>query len=251
MCREYSLLISAQFDGHASADEQARLQQHLGECSACRRYAAELRCLRNDLRRLELTPPPSEMSSDIVAALQYEARLQAKLARQRADRLDMWRMRIFSQSVGTVVSVTLFFFLMLEIVRPIQRAFAIQRAFEIAKVAAGEAGYLDNYDEARKLADLLLPPLPNNPRPVFIPQSVLLGLSNSFSEGDVLVVTVDVWQDGRGLVKKVIDPPQDPSLIPRLSNALYVKASFHPAARRGRFIRSDAVLMLSKVNVTG
>src|SRR5437867_9360940 len=96
-CRESALLISVRLDGYASADEQSRLRAHLGACPACRRHAAELRCLRSDLRRLEHEPAPAEMSEDIVAALQYEARLAARFARQRADRLDMWRMRIFSQ----------------------------------------------------------------------------------------------------------------------------------------------------------
>src|SRR5437588_11821032 len=110
-CRDSSLLISSQLDGRLDAREQWQLEAHLNECPACHSQAAELRCLSENLRSLLPQAPSTEMATEIIAALRQEARLQNRAARQRAERLDVWRMRLFSQSVGTVVSLVLFMFL--------------------------------------------------------------------------------------------------------------------------------------------
>ena len=78
-------------------------------------YAAELRCLRAELRAWKPVAPSAESSAEIVAALQREARLQARTERRRADQLAVWRMRLFSQSVGTVVSLMLPYVIFLSI----------------------------------------------------------------------------------------------------------------------------------------
>jgi hypothetical protein len=244
-CRDISKLVSAQLDGRLRAPEEARLEAHLSECAICRVRATELRCLREDLQLLDRRVPSLEISAGVMAALQHEARLQARAARSRKDRLDVWRMRLFSQGVGAVVSLALFAMLTSVILKPIYRTVAL------AQVVAEEAGYTETADEIRQLRWALMPPLPNNPRPVFDPSGALLFFSKSFSGDDEVIVAVKIGADGRASVQQVVEPPRDPAVLTRLSTALYQQASFQPAARRGRFISSDAVLMFSKVNIPG
>jgi hypothetical protein len=243
-CQEFSLLVSAQLDGRTGAQEELQLQAHLKGCAACRHQAAELDCLRENLRRLQRPQPSVGMTSEILEALQLEARLQARAARQRADLIDLWRMRIFSQSVGAVVSFALFFLLSSVILKP------IYRAFELGKAVATTAGVIEDSDEVKQLTLLLMPP-PPSPRPIFNPSGALLGFSESLSEEDEFIAAVIVDQHGHASIKEVVDPPRDPAVITRLSDALFRQISFQPATRRGRFVRSDAVLMFSKVNVPG
>ena len=245
-CREFSLLISARLDGRASAGQAERLARHLDVCAACRQRAAELRCLRDELRTLDRRAPSPELAAGIVAALQREARQQARAARQQADLIDVWRMRIFSQGVGTVVSLALFFLLVSVVLKPFYRAVANAQATTDEVTIS----YVDNTEQVRQLKLVLMPPTPNNPRPIFDPGGALIGFSQDFSE-DEFIVAVTVDKDGRASVKRVVEPPRDPAVIPRLSNALIQQASFQPASRRGRFISSDAVLMFSKMNIPG
>lgn len=245
-CRDSALLISAQLDGRVEAHEEWQLEAHLSECLACSGQASELRCLSENLRSLGHQRPSTEMTAEIIAALRQQARLQNRAARRRADLLDVWRMRIFSQSIGTVVSLVLFMFLVTVILKPLYRTAAL------AGVVAEAAGYTDTSEEVRKLRRVLIPPQPNNPRPVFDPSGALLGFSKSFSDNDefvVIMVKVDV--DGRASLKKVVEPPHDPAVLTGLSNALIQEVSFQPAGRRGRFVKSNAVLMFSKVNIPG
>lgn len=243
-CRDSSLLISAQLDGRVEAHEGWQLEAHLSECPACSGQAAELRCLSENLRSLGQELPSTEMTAEIVAALRQEARFQNRAARRRADLLDIWRMRIFSQSIGTVVSLVLFMFLVSVIIKPLYRTAAL------ASVVAEAAGYPDNSEEIRKFRQALIPP---GPQPVFDPdpKGALLGFSKNFSGNDEFIVMVMVSEDGRASLNKVVEPPRDPAVLTGLSNALFQEVSFQPAGRRGRFVKSSAVLMFSKVNIPG
>ena len=68
-CREFSLLYSAQVDGHATEREQMDVQRHLRECAGCRRRAAELRSLRSGLLALETPRPKGNLTTQLQAAL--------------------------------------------------------------------------------------------------------------------------------------------------------------------------------------
>ena len=248
-CRDSALLISSELDGCLDAREQWEFDAHLNECPDCHRHAAELRCLSENLRSLGDPAPSTQMTAEIVATLRREARLQNRAARQRAEQLDVWRMRIFSQSVGTVVSLVMFMFLVTVILKPLYSPRISPRILvSMVDVATGNS---DNSEEMRKLRRVLIPPQPNNPRPIFDPSGALLGFSKSFSDEDEFVVMVKVDVDGRGSLKKVIEPPRDPAVLNGLSNALFQEVSFQPAGRRGRFVKSSVVLMFSKVNIPG
>jgi hypothetical protein len=247
-CQDSVLLISARLDGCASVQQQQQLATHLEACPECRLKAAELNCLRKDLGTLKGHLTSVEMTDGIIASLRQEARLQARAARQRADLLDVWRMRIFSQSIGTVVSLVLFMFLVSVILKPIYSSRIFAGVVEAADYTSSQTDYTAGNEELRKLRMALVPP---GPKPVFDPSGALLGFSKSFSEDYELIVMVKVDADGRASVKKVVEPPPDPSAVTNLSNVLFQQVSFLPAARRGRFVSSDAVLMFSKVNIPG
>jgi hypothetical protein len=251
-CREASVLISAQLDGMASASERARLAAHLAGCAACRQASGELRRQRDELRLIgferEFDRAEGEraaaLAEDTLVALQIEARRQRQMARRRADRVAALRMWLFSQSVGMAVSVVLLFLLISAVLKPAHRAFALINTAAQTVVAA------DDSEEIAQLKDLLLPPEPG-PKPVFDPRGALLGFSRDIEGEEEFVVVAWVGADGRAAVKQVIEYPHNPAVIRELHHALYQQASFKPAYRRGRFITSNAVLMFSKVTISG
>src|SRR5262249_43003831 len=141
ICRDFPLLYSAQLDGHAAEYDQIALQRHLRECAMCRRSAAEMRSLRANLRALA-APTDPELTRLIQKRLRQEAAQKAEaLAQVRstqirgrlagagiswvglrkfwfnsfANWMDGRRAKIFSQSVGAVVSMLLFSFVVTEV----------------------------------------------------------------------------------------------------------------------------------------
>lgn len=240
-CQEVSQLISVHLDGRLSARERHLLDEHLSHCPACNEAAEEMAGLRHELRLLKTAQLPPDMTDDIMLAFQVEARVQARAIRLREARLDALRVWLFSHSIGAVVSVILVLFLVTAIMRPLHRTMTIARA--MAETAA-----LPDPDEFNQLSTLLLPPPPS--RPNFSPSGVLLGFSEDSPEGEFIVaVTVD--QNGRAQVNEIVEPPDDPAMIVRLSDVLIRQASFTPARREGRYITAPAVLMFSKVNIQG
>src|SRR5262245_12146891 len=165
-CRELQILISAKLDGYASEREAAAVEEHLLSCADCRKLAKQMRCVRAEMRTWRHLPVSDELAAGTLLALRKEARQQARRASIRADRLAIWRVRLLSQSVGTVVSVVLFVMLASAVFRPAYRALAIASA--VVQVAAGE----DEVDTTRQLTLLLDPP---PPPPVFSPSGALLG----------------------------------------------------------------------------
>lgn len=243
-CRNFPQSYSAYLDGLASAAEETALAAHLGTCAVCRRTAAEMRCLRLEVAALDRRRPSAQLEADIVAALHLEARKQSIEKRRRADLLDMWRLRLFSQSVGTVVSLTLFIAMTASVFRPAYRALKLARAAAMMEIESEVSQTMT--DEVRfKILLLDLPP----PPPIFNPSGAVLGFTESLPEEEIFIATVKVQKDGRASVQSVVEPASDPTAVDRLSNALYRQASFQPARQQPR--SSDAVLMFSKINISG
>jgi hypothetical protein len=244
MCRNFSLNYSAFLDGRSSSDEQSALAEHLRSCADCRRMAAELKCVRSELRILGRQEPPADLSADILIALQREARRKALAARRHSDLVDLWRLRLFSQSIGTVVSVSLFIFLTTSVFRPAYRALRNART-AVMVVDDSQEFPLPVPNDVLYRRLLLETPAP----PIFNPSGAVLGFTESLSEEGIVIATVKVQNDGRASVKEAVGPPNDPKAVDRLSNALYRQASFQPARRKPR--NPDAVLMFSKINISG
>ena len=242
ICRDFPVRYSALLDGDAGADEQAILETHTRTCLACRRAAGEMRSLCAELGALSRPQPGTDLSSQVIAALSREARLRAQAAGKRADKIDLWRVRLFSQSVGTVVSLSLVLVVTFGVLRPAYRALAA--AFPVIETTVEE--YVVPGEVRFRV--LLLEPPP--PPPVFNPSGALLGFSESLSEDDILIATVKVRKDGRASLKALAETPRDPSALDRLSNALFRQANFQPS-RHKQNSSPDAVLMFSKINISG
>ena len=241
MCRGFSSSYSALLDGHLSEQDQAALTSHLRSCLDCRRIAREMQGLRDDLDQLLRPQAPAGHSSQIMAAIHREARQKTLSQRRRAELIDLWRVRLFSQSIGAIISVSLLLVMTAAVFRPAYRALAFARAVVQTTVDDDISS-----DEVR-LRILLLEPSP--PPPVFNPSGALLGFSESLAEEEILIATVKVRKDGRASVQALTEPPRDPSALGRLSNALFQQSNFHPVRRQSK--RPDAVLMFSKINISG
>lgn len=249
ICKEFPLLMSAQVDGYATEREQVKLQQHLRACADCRRYAADLRCVRADLQMLE-TPAPAltgpDLTAQIQAALQRETRLYGSPARRRQDLIDLWTMRLFSQGVGTVVSLVLFVFAISAVFRP---AYRTLKLFQAATEVAIEESSDDPAIRFRVL--IALPP----PPPAFNPNHALLELGQNLPEGSLIATFKVNGKDGRATLDQVVEQASDPAatsnpqLISKLSTVFYQQASFYPL-RRNEFTSKDAVIVFGKVNIS-
>lgn len=246
-CRNYSLLISAQVDGHIRPSERALLNHHLNECEACRQYASELHQQTEQLRLLHATAltekQAQEMQAATLWAMQIEARRQLLETRWREERKANWRIRLFSRSFAAAASLLLLLMLINSILRPAHRAFAFFRA------AAQVVQPSNSDEEIAQLKDLLLPPAPS-PRPILDPHGTLIGFTKEVNEEQFTVIAW-VGTDGRASVKYVIEPPNDPEVIHKLAHALNKQPNFRPAYIRGKYMPADAILMFSRVTISG
>lgn len=251
ICREFPLLYSAQLDGHADEREQMVLQRHLRECPACRRQAAEMRSLGADLRALEMPQPPlmagrakMDLTSQIQAALRVEARAYERVKRTRADLLDVWRTRLYSQGIGTLVSVAMFVITLAGVMQPAYRTLALAQTVRI--VILGEEPTLDESmaNNIRFKVLIFQPP----PPPVFTPTGDLLKLSESLSEDDEIIATLKVGRDGRASINEITGTPLDQNVKNKFSSAMTQQASFQRTPR-AQAASAEAVVILSKVNI--
>lgn len=245
-CRTYSLLISAQLDGYIRPAERALLNHHLNECEACRQYASDLHQQTNQLRAMATALPAQqaqEMQAATLWAMQIEARRQLLENRRREEYRANWRIRLFSRSFAAVASCLLLLMLINSILRPAHRAFAFFQA------AAQTALPNNDDEEMAQLRDLLLPLAPS-PRPILDPHGTLIGFTKEVTEEQFAVVAL-VGADGRASVKRVIEAPSDPEVIHRLSHVLNEQANFRPAYIRGKYTPADAILMFSRVTISG
>jgi hypothetical protein len=252
ICRDFPLLYSAQLDGHADEREQAALQRHLRECPDCRRGAAEMRCLRADLRALETPQPPPmagrakmDLTSQIQAALRVEARAYERIRRSRADLIEVWRTRLFSQGIGALISVAMFLMTLAGVMQPAYRTLALAQTVKDV-MGLGDEPVLEEAiaTDIRFKVLIFQPP----PPPVFAPTGELLKLSESLSEDDEIIATVKVHRDGRASINEIVGTPLDPTLKNRFSTAMTQQASFQPTSR-AQATSAEAVVILSKVNI--
>ena len=199
-----------------------------------------MRSLQSDLRALEAPETSPSMTVQIHAALRSESKQHALVARRRADLVDLWTTRLFSQSIGAVISVALVMLVAIGVHNPAYRALALAQA-------ATEVIFEYPSNDEIRLKVLLLQPAPP---PVFNPSGDLLCFGASLSEDVEMMATVKVGRDGRATVNKVIFSPGDPTIMNRFSNVIREQVSFVPP-RRNRYTSAEAVVIFSKVNISG
>src|SRR5262245_11740832 len=274
ICRDFPLLYSAQLDGHAAEHDQIALQRHLRECAICRRSAAEMRSLRADLRALAAPPPDPELTGQIQKRLRLEAAERAEalaLARfpQKAGQIaragmnwaefrKFWfnsfanwmegrRAKIFSQSVGAIVSLLLFFIVVTEVFAKAR----IQASRTLALAAlATQSIFEDPNDEALRhqaiLKTYLFPTPP--PPPLLYSNGELQGVVASLREEDVIYIA-EISKDGASTII-FVQPPNDPSVQAKLSAAMAQAGTFLNDASRNRNTSKVAVVYLSSITTT-
>jgi hypothetical protein len=275
ICRDFPLLYSAQLDGHAAEHDQIALQQHLRECAICRRSAAEMRGLRANLRALAAPLPAPELTGQIQKRLRQEA---AARARRRAARvpgggiswgdvrrfwfnsfanwLDERRAKIFSQGIGAIVSLPLFFIVVPAVFKGthvVTEAFRQDHLSLIQPILspppAPPAIFQYRNDEALRYeaqlkAALIYPP----PPPALNPNPAFQGVAASLSEGDVIAVA-EVRRDGGAANVTYPVPPNDPSVQEKLSTAMSQRGIFQ-GVKPNQNISPVAVVYLSSITTT-
>lgn len=249
LCQEFPLLYSAQVDGQADEREQVALQTHLRKCSDCRRRAAELRSLRSELQALgTLKAPLSKSKMDLTTQIQNALRVEAKsyerVKRSRADLIEIWRTRLFSQGIGAVVSVVMLLFTMSGVMQPAFRTLALAQAVRDVLTGNEETMSDEMSDGILFRMAIYQPP----PPPVFTPSGELLNLGASLSEDDEIIVTLKVGKDGRASINETVASPDDPAMMTRFSSAIAQRASFQPTLRQ-QTTSPEAVVILSKVDI--
>jgi hypothetical protein len=180
----------------------------------------------------------------IRAALQREARLQASYARERADWVDLWRTRLYSQGIGAVVSVALILVVGTGVFRSALRAFSLLQT-TTSVIWEDPISEESRYQSLLK-ARLLQPPLP----PAFSPSGELLNVGASLPEDYIIQLTVKVHKDGRASINQIDIPAHDPSVMIRFSNVITERASFEPI-RRNQNTSNEAVVIFGKMNISG
>jgi len=260
ICRDFPLLYSAQLDGHATEHDQFALQRHLRECAVCRRSAAEMRSLRANLRALVAPLPAPELTGQIQNRLRQEAVSRALVQAAQvpgfkiswddirrfwfnsfANWLNERRAKIFSQGVGAIVSLPLFFIVVTEVLKQAHRTLgptapASQIMFEI-----------ENDEAVRYQAQLKAALFPSPPPPALNPTYEFVGVAARLSEGDV-IFTAEVGKDGGADNVTYVVPPNDPSVQAKLSTAMFKRGIFY---KPNENISPIAVVYLSSITTTG
>jgi hypothetical protein len=261
ICRDFSSLYSAQLDGHAAEQDQIALQRHLRECAICRRSAAEMRSLRADIRALAAPLPPRELTGQIQKRLRQEAAMRARIRPAQAasagirwedirrfwfttfvNWLDGRRAKIFSQSVGAVVSSLLFFVVVMEV-------FQAHRTLGAA-TSGTQVIFEDPNAEALRYQGLLKAALfPSPPPPVLNPTYEFVGAVSNLREGDV-ILTAEIREDGGAANVTYVVPPNDPSIQEKLSTAMAQRGIFQ-GVQPNHNTSPIAVVYLSSITTTG
>jgi hypothetical protein len=259
ICRDFPLLYSAQLDGHAVEHDQIALQRHLRVCAVCRRAAAEMRSLRADLR--VLAPPllSPEMTGQIQKRLRQEATARARFRSTQvpgggiswadirrfwfnsfANWLQGYRAILFSQGVGAIISLLLFFVVVTEVFEQAYRTLAPDKS-------ATQTIFEDPGAEVLRSQGLFKAALfPSPPPPVLNPTYEFVGVAASLPED--VILTAEVRKDG-GASKVIYHvPPNDPSIQEKLSTAMSQRGIFY---KPNQNVSPVAVVYLSSITTTG
>lgn len=226
-----------------------------------------MRSLRADLRALAAPQSPPELTRQIQRRLRQEA---AQIAQARAAGAQGWvarfagngvsrvelhnfwfntfanwldghKAKIFSQTVGAIVSLCLFFVVVTEVFKQAHRTFALA-------TLATRTIFEDPNDEAlRYQAALKAALLYTPPPPALNPNDEFQGAVASLREEDV-ILTAEVRKDGAATVMYVV-PPNDPLVRAKLSTAMAQRGIFQ-GAKRNQNISTDAVVYLSSMTIT-
>lgn len=259
ICRDFPLLYSAQLDGQSLEQDRIALQRHLRECLTCYRSAADMRRLRADLRALPAPLSSADLTGQIQMRLRQEAEGQrapsAVVSRGKlrwgwgdfrrfwfnsfANWMDGPRVKIFSRTVGALVSLPIFFFVVI-----CNQAHPATRSSPLAT----QSVYEDQDDKITRYQALFKAALfPTPPPPSFNPTYEFVDAAADLHEEDV-ILTAEVRKDGGAANVVYLLPPNEPSIQEKLSTAMAQRGIF---AKPNQNISPIAVVYLSSMTTTG
>ena len=123
--------------------------------------------LKDDMRHLRGDHRDQFVGLHGFGHVRVEARAHERVVRSRADLIESWRTRLFSQSIGALVSVAMFVVTLAGVMQPAYRTLALASA--VRDVILGDDAVLEEQiasDTRLKLKVLLLQP---PPPPIFTP----------------------------------------------------------------------------------
>jgi hypothetical protein len=231
-----------------------------------------MRSLRANLRALAAPLPAPELAGQIQNRLRQEAVARARGRAAQipgvgiswadirrfwfnsfANWLDERKAKIFSQGVGAIVSLPLFFFVVTEVFKQAQ---VVTEAFKQDHLALAQPTpppppvFRDPNDAALRYEALVKTALIYPPPPPYLnPNPAFQGVAASLSEGDV-IFTAEVGKDGGAARVTYVVPPNDPSAQEKLSTAMSQRGIFQ-GVKPNQNISSIAVVYLSSMTTTG
>jgi len=166
-----------------------------------------------------------------------------------ANWLDGFRAKIFSQSIGAIISLLLFFVVITEVFKQSYRA--SYRVLDLATFATRTIFEDPNdealrYQAALKAALVYTPPPPSLLNPIGEFRGAVAAVA-SLREEDV-VLTAEIRKDGAAKVMYVV-PPNDPSVQQKLSTAMAQRGTFQ-GIKLNQNNSTDVVVYLSSITIT-
>lgn len=221
-CTEAKQLLSPYLDGAVSGLEMQALQEHMENCSACRREYLLLRQTQQLLMSAGRPRPPADLGLKLRLAISREA---AELRRPRFEGL---RVRLENTLNAVMVPATA----------------GLMCALLIFGIVMGILGLPGQLQANNNDVPLMLNTGPELQQSAF-------GTSLSSINADSLVIEAYVDANGRVEDYKILSDPGDAQKwMPQVKRML-IFTTFRPAMSMGRPISSRAVLSFAKISVRG
>jgi hypothetical protein len=233
--QQASLYIDRQLDSAANQE----FLFHLNSCSGCFEYVDEIRNTAQLLKQLGHSMPPENLAIDILAKM---GNTKEQKPREIMARLRNFTLYSRPQYVAYATSFLLTCLLFVSILYDLKPSFRLPRQIE--------NGFISVIDRT--------PPI-NEVRPIneTLPsvQSANAIVELSFQNNHQmptkdLFVVAEVTTEGRAKLIELVDGPKNPQLERNVDAALK-RASFKPATKDGRPVKSRMYLLIQTIDVRG
>jgi hypothetical protein len=256
-CQETKRSLSQYVDDELSSALRRAVETHLDSCPVCRAELVELRAIRNGLRQLARSLPPSLLAPAINDALMIEAaaRRQSPTPSLREQFTNWIEPRLMPYSIGSFASVILFTAMLVGL-----------RPHFIALQEAARQNDSILVVDTRTPYDLTRPVTPEDfsarrapfaeQSPSLNPGGALATLTGNytqprtgFQDGDDMIVVADVFSNGTASLADVVQAPRNRRMLADFEVALRQSTAFVPASLDRRPDTMRVVFTVQKVDV--
>jgi hypothetical protein len=256
-CQETKRSLSQYVDDELSSALRRAVETHLDSCPVCRAELVELRAIRNGLRQLARSLPPSLLAPAINDALMIEAaaRRQSPTPSLREQITNWIEPRLMPYSIGSFASVILFTAMLVGL-----------RPHFIALQEAARQNDSILVVDTRTPYDLTRPVTPEDfsarrapfaeQSPSLNPGGALATLTGNytqprtgFQDGDDMIVVADVFSNGTASLADVVQAPRNRRMLADFEVALRQSTAFVPASLDRRPDTMRVVFTVQKVDV--